>query len=227
MVRLARLRSALESRQQEIARLDAVRTQQLADAQTKLSAAQTIYTDGHPTVLALRQTVAQLSRESPELAAARRDARSLETEYDSLSTRAGVETANADEALAMMSLPRVTSDSSTLINGVDVADPIHLRLKVELAELAAVRERANAARAELSSSEAGFKYQYTVLRPAQVPRGPISPNVPAILAAGLIASLLLALAVAVGMDLTSGVVLEAWQLKRQLGAPVTVQVPRL
>jgi uncharacterized protein involved in exopolysaccharide biosynthesis len=224
MVRLARLRSALESRQQEIARLDALRAQQLAEAQTRLSAAQTIYTDGHPTVLSLRQTVAQLARESPELTAARRDARSLETEYDSLSTRAGVETANADEALALMSLPRVAAGDAS---GVDVADPIQLRLRVELAELAAVRERANAARAELSSSEAGFKYQYTILRPAQVPRGPISPNVPAILAAGLVASLLLALAVAIAVDLTGGVVLGGWQFKRQLRVPATVQVPRL
>ena len=80
-VRLARLKSALELRQQEIVRLSEARAQQMAETQTNLLAAQTVYTEGHPTVLALRQTMAQLSRESPELAAARREAQTLESEY--------------------------------------------------------------------------------------------------------------------------------------------------
>jgi hypothetical protein len=225
-VRLARLRSALESREQDIARLEGLRSQQLADAQTRLAAAQAIYTEGHPTVLALRQTVSQLSSESPELAAARRDARNLAAEYDSLSTKANVETANAERATQMRVVVPVLP-GSTSVDGTDPVEPVGLRLKVELAELGAVRERANAARAELSSSQAGFKYQYTVLRPPQVPRFPLSPNVPAILAAGAIASLLLALAVAVGIDLAGGLVLQAWQVKRQIGVPVTVQIPKL
>ena len=168
-VRLARLKSALELRQQEIVRLDEARAQQVAEAQARLSAAQTIYTEGHPTVLALRQTLAQLSRESPELAAARRDAQNLEAEYDLLSTRVSVETENVEQARAAMSQAAAATPASTpapppvdvpsLINGGDPSEPVSLRLRVEMAQLAAVRERANAARAELISSQVGFKYQ--------------------------------------------------------------------
>jgi uncharacterized protein involved in exopolysaccharide biosynthesis len=235
-VRLARLKSALELRQQEVMRQDAARAQQLAETQARLAAAQTIYTDGHPTVVALRQAMSQLSREPPELAAARREAQNLELEYDALSTKISVETEAAERAKAAMSQqPSFTSvsapvpsvDIASLINGGDPTEPVSLRLRVEMAQLAAVRERANAARAELASSEVGFKYQYSILRPAQLPRRPIAPNVPLILAAGAVFSLLLAVAVALGLDLFRGRILEAWQVERQVGVPVSLRVPKL
>jgi hypothetical protein len=115
----------------------------------------------------------------------------------------------------------------SLVNGGDPTEPVSLRLKVEMAQLAAVRERANAARAELSSSQVGFKYQYSVLRPAQLPRQPVAPNVPAILGAGAIASLLLAVAVALGIDVASGLVLETWQIERQVGVPVSLRISKV
>lgn len=235
-VRLARLKSALEVRQQDVIRQDTARAQLLTETQSRLSAAQTIYTEGHPTVLALRKTMAQLSRESPELAAARREAQTLELEYDALSTKVSVETENAERARATVSQqPSFTSvsarvpsvDIANLVNGGDASEPVSLRLRVEMAQLAAVRERANAARSELSSSEVGFKYQYSILRPAQMPRGPIAPNVPMILAAGALFSLLLAVAVALGLDLFRGRTLETWQAERLVGVPVSPRIPKL
>ena len=122
-----------------------------------------------------------------------------------------------------MQAPPIELDLSAL-SGTEGNDPTSLRLKVELSELAAVRERANAARAELSSSQAGFKYQYKIIRPPQVPRAPASPNVPAFLIAGILASLLLAVMAAVAADLAGGRILEPWQVERQLGIPVAVRL---
>ena len=65
------------------------------------------------------------------------------------------------------------------------------------------------------------------MRPPQLPRAPISPNVPAILGAGFLASLLLALVYAVGADLLSGRALAAWQIERLVDAPIAVRVRRL
>ncbi len=232
-VRLARLKSALDARQQDVMRQDAARAQQLAETQARLSAARTIYTEGHPTVLSLRQTMAQLSKETPELAAARREAQNLELEYDALSTRVTVEQENAERAKAAQ--PGFTSvaarvpavNIASLMNGGDPSEPVSLRLRVEMAQLASVRERANAARAELASSEVGFKHQYSILRPAQFPRWPVAPNVSLILAAGAVFSLLLAVAAALGLDLFRGQILEAWQVERQVGVPVSLRVPKL
>ena len=228
-VRLARLRSALDAREQDVARLDGVRTQQLAEAQARLTAALTIYTDGHPTVVSLRQTVARLSGEPAELTTARREARRLEDEYDALSTSIGSATATAEQDRLLSQL-----EASTPMAAVEMlrpasggADPIGLRLKDQMAELAAVRTKASGARAELASSQAGFKYQYAVVRPPQVPRAPLSPNVVAIVVAGLMASVLLAFAYAITADLAGGRVLEAWQVERRVRAPIAVRIPSL
>jgi uncharacterized protein involved in exopolysaccharide biosynthesis len=204
MVQLSRLKSALEARQQDVARMADIRSQQLSEAQSRLTTALTIYTEGHPTVLALRQTVGQLSRDSPELAAARREARELEEEYDALSVQVGVATeAEQSRSSAIAgNLAAPALDPFSLVTLGGESEPVSLRLRMELSQLAAVRERANAARAELSSAQAGFKYRYSITRPPRVPRGPSGPNVPAVLLVGAIASLILAIGVPVAMRMS-------------------------
>ena len=66
-----------------------------------------------------------------------------------------------------------------------------------------------------------------MVRPPQLPRAPIAPNVVAIAAAGTIASLLLALAFAIAADLLTGRALEAWQVERQVRAPIAARVSTL
>lgn len=228
-VRLARVRSALEERQQEVTRLEAAHTQQLAEAQARLSAALTIYTESHPTVVALKQTVQRLTPESADLLAARREARTLEQQFDDLSASVGAQTRVAEQQRLRSQLEASMPDTSVAFvrPASSDADPIGLRLKNQMAELAMVQARGSAARAELASLQAGFKYQYSVVRPPQLPRAPIAPNVPAILGAGLLASLLLALVYAVGADLLSGRALAAWQIERLVDAPIAVRVRRL
>ena len=231
--RLARMKADLDGRRQDIARLEESHRLQLSDAQSRLAAAKMVYAENFPTVIALRQSVAQLSRESPELTALRRETQGLESDYETLTTAiqstdapAGVSAASL--AAAGILAPRARIESTPIevdlasITGGDLNDPTSLRLKVELAELATVRERANAARNELSSSQAGFKYQYTVIRPPQIPREPASPNVPLFLVAGILVSVLLAAMAAVAADLSSGRILEPWQVERQLGVPVAL-----
>lgn len=232
--RLTRLRADLDAKRQEVAKLDDTHRLQLAEAQSRLTAAKMVYGDDFPAVIALRQTVAQLSRESPDLVNLRRDVLGLEQEYDSLTTAvqtaddaaqraAGVAVTPADSARTRIQSAPFEVDLSG-VSGAESNDPTSLRLKVELSELAAVRERANAARAELSSSQAGFKYQYKIIRPPQVPRAPSSPNIPLWVGAGAFASLLLAVFAAVAADLASGRILEPWQVEHQLGIPVAVKL---
>ena len=194
MVQLSRLKSELEARQQNVARIAANRSQQLSEARGRLTTALTIYTEGHPTVLALRQTVAQLSRDSPELTAASQEARDLEKQYDAFSVKVGVAT---EAAQSRASAGGASLDPFNLMSFGDASDPVSVRLRVEMAQLAAVRERESAARAELASAQAGFKYRYSVTRPPRVPRRPSGPNVAAIILVGAIAGLVLAIGVPV------------------------------
>ena len=230
VVRAAKTKAALDAKVEEVSRLDNIRRQQLAEAQGRLAQATAVYTEGHPTIVALRQNIAQLQREPADLTAARRDAQNLEAEYDAISSviqsdRNEAEAAARKAAIAALgaSEPQQPIDYGAL-GAAEASDPISLRLKVELSELATVRERANAARAELSSAQAGFKYQYSMIRPPQVPRRPASPNVPAILGAGALASLLLAIVAAVAADVARGRILEPWQVERLVGVPVSVRL---
>lgn len=237
--RLTRMKTEIEARRREVTRLDDLHRQQLSEAQTRLAAAKTVYGDDFPTVMALRQTVEQLTRESPELTSLRRDTQAAEAEYDSLAATLQTPSSNGAVASALppelQLRPSVRTSSEppplevTVADSPDaeMSDPTTLRLRVELAELASVRGRANAARAELSSSQAGFKYQYTIITPPQMPRGPVSPNVPAFIGGGIVASLLLALLAVVMADLLSDRFLESWQVEHHLGVPVGLSVQEL
>lgn len=240
LTRLARIKASLDARQQEFVRLEGQRRQELTQAQGRLAAASTIYTDGHPTVVGLRQSVTALAQESPEEQTIRRAVDSLEQEHDTLSAVVLAATLGGDEskrAVARGAAEPTSAPTPNLAPAFDYSysdlvsseanDPTSLRLKVELAQLASVRERANAARAELASSQAGFKYQYNVIRPPRIPRQPTGPNIPAILVAGMLASLLLALFGAVAADLAGGLIVEPWQVERLVGVPVAIRVSAL
>ena len=80
--------------------------------------------------------------------------------------------------------------------------------------------RIDAARIELDTARAAFKYRYTVVSPAQTPRHPVSPNVPLIVIAGLLASFLFAFISAALLDLRRGRIIEAWQVQKKLKVPL-------
>ncbi|MEZ5420630.1 MAG: hypothetical protein R2708_25255 [Vicinamibacterales bacterium] len=75
------------------------------EAQARLSAALTIHTEGHPTVVSLKQTVARLAVEPPEPGAARGEAGALEAQHDRASIPVGALTARAEQD-RLLSQPR-------------------------------------------------------------------------------------------------------------------------
>jgi uncharacterized protein involved in exopolysaccharide biosynthesis len=77
-----------------------------------------------------------------------------------------------------------------------------------------------AARIELEVTRAAFKYQYTVIRPPELPRRPSKPNVTLLLAATVLLSIALAVLVPGVLDLWRGRVIEAWQVERRLKLPI-------
>jgi uncharacterized protein involved in exopolysaccharide biosynthesis len=84
--------------------------------------------------------------------------------------------------------------------------------------------RLDAARIELDTSRAAFKYRYSVVSPAQTPRNPVSPNVLLIMIAGLLGALFFAFFTGTALDLWRGKVVEAWQVETQLKLPLLAQV---
>jgi uncharacterized protein involved in exopolysaccharide biosynthesis len=241
--RLARIKYAIEARRVDIARLDQAKATQLNELQGRLAAALTVYTEDHPTVSSLRQNIATLSSDSAQLMSLRAEVQGLEREQDQL--LAETEPPPAPSSAAVGSAPpspspaaaptrpadavpvAATPDLSALGVGSDYTSPTSLRFRLELGQLAEIRERLESARIELATSQAGFKYRYGIVRPTQMPRGPVKPNMPMILIAGLIAGLGLAVFAAVAIDLIRGRVVEPWQVDRLVGVPVVLRLRTL
>jgi hypothetical protein len=234
---IPRLKAAAAQKRQEITTLEEARQRQLSELQTKLAQLTTVYTPTHPSVLSAQQNLASLSREPPQVTALKAEAEKLETEYlervDAAQQNLQEEqrTAEAARQAAVVSAPEpATSPREPLPPPpappeppgatADKGDFANVRLRLQLNQLQSVLERTDGARIELAVSQAAFKYRYTVIRPAQIPKEPIKPNLQMVFMAGLVGSLLFAVAAAVGKDLISGRIVEQWQIERQLGLRV-------
>jgi hypothetical protein len=233
---IPRLKAAIAAKRQEMRNLEEVRQRQLAELEARLVQLTTVYTATHPAVASAQQNIAAISRDSPQMVTLKAETERLETEYQKRTAAAEellqVEQLRAEVAKeapvvsapqpaphrrAVQTLPTPTEQPGAAGEATDLAS---VSLRLELNQLESVLERTDGARIELAVSKAAFKYRYTVIRPAQVPKAPISPNLQAVFGAGLFCSLVLALVAAVGKDLLSGRILERWQVERQLGLPV-------
>src|SRR6266446_2201699 len=63
------------------------------------------------------------------------------------------------------------------------------QLQYAAQQYAAMRGRIDAARIDLDTARAAFKYRYSVVTPPQMPRGPIKPKTPLVMFAAVIAGL--------------------------------------
>jgi uncharacterized protein involved in exopolysaccharide biosynthesis len=233
---VARLNAEITSKKQEMTRLQNDQDRQVADLRAQLSRLTTVYAPAHPNVIAAQQSLAAASHDSPQIVTLRNDIEDLERDLRSR------EDAAADRQIKAVLESRAAGDNKAPVEPVvqlperPVAPPparvfepsnstnssefASLRLRSELNQLESVLERTDGARIELKVSQAAFKYRYTVIRPAQVPKDPIAPNLRTILIAGFFGSLVMGVLSAVGKDLLSNRILETWQVERQLGLPV-------
>lgn len=234
---IPRLKAAAALKRQEITTLEDARQRQLSELQGRLAQLTTVYTATHPSVVSAQQALASLSHEPPQVVALKAQAEKLETEY--LERVAAAQQILQDEqrtaedarqAAVLSARERPADPSEALtppaapeppsVTDGDKSDYASVRLRLQLNQLESVLERTDGARIELAVSQAAFKYRYTVIRPAQIPKEPVSPNLQMVFMAGLISSLLFAIATAVGKDLMSGRIVEQWQVERQLGLRV-------
>ena len=87
-------------------------------------------------------------------------------------------------------------------------------------------ERINQMQVERDAARAAFKYRYSVIWPAEMPKEPSKPKPPVVLGAGFVLALLLSVLAARLADLRSGLLFESWQAEEKLGLPVLAQLRR-
>ena len=180
-------------------------------------------------MLSTEQNLAALQQESPQAVSLAAEIEELQTEYDK---RVGRRDRSADQGRtgaperdgrpcqrrgrhaerrrARAESPRVPQ----------VGEFASLRLRSELNQLESILERTDGARIELAVSQAAFKYRYTVIRPAQVPRDPSLRTCAWSSRPGFLPAWCSRWRSSSSKDLLSNRILEPWQVERQLGLPV-------
>lgn len=202
---LVRLQSVLESKQRAILDVEEFRRRRVSDLQSQLDQARTTLADVHPKVIGLKRDIEAASRETPQLEALREEERAARKSYADRLAREGA------------AAPAPASPSIEVSTGPNEEDPRVRQLRLQYEQMI---QRVNSAQVELDAARAAFKYRYNVIWPPQRPTEPVSPNPKKIFGAGLLASLLLAIAAAAAPDLLSGRVVERWQIERLLRVPL-------
>jgi uncharacterized protein involved in exopolysaccharide biosynthesis len=219
---LIRVKSLLDAKERAIQDVEEFRRRRLADANAKLDEMRNTYSEAHPFVIQLRQDIEALSKESPQLQGLRDQAVELRKDYQARLAQEGSSSGSSSPAA-----PLEPSRSVSRVRPAS-ARPVEEDGRVQDAALQyqQIVEKVNTAQLELDAIRAGFKYRYNVVWPPQIPREPRSPNPVKIFGVGFVAAFVLAFLAAALPDLSSGRIVERWQVERGLGITVLAEIQR-
>jgi uncharacterized protein involved in exopolysaccharide biosynthesis len=213
----SRLLVAVQSKRRAMADLEEFRRRRIAELQTRLQEQRANFSESHPAVLDTQQSLEAVRHDSPQVAALKRELAPLEGE---LKKRGILDPAEAGRPTPVV----IQSEGDPREDEDSQIGYVKEQVNFALATYNSFLDRIEAARLELDSARAAFKYRYTIITPAQRPRGPIKPKPPMVVGASLIAGLALALLSTTLVDLRSRKLLESWQIERKLKVPLMGEV---
>jgi uncharacterized protein involved in exopolysaccharide biosynthesis len=220
------LRATLAAKRATITDLENSRTRRIAALQTQLAELRSTYGAAHPDVVTVQEGLQALTNESPQLVALRAEERGLRARLMGLgASEAGEQAPVALEPiLARAALERLAPSRLDTLEDPTVTYA-KSRLKIAIANYEDLLDRLESARIELETARAAFKYRYSVIVPPEAPKQPTTPNVPRLIAMGLVLGVFLCFFLATMLDLLSGRLLERWQVEHHLRLPVIGVVP--
>jgi uncharacterized protein involved in exopolysaccharide biosynthesis len=221
----SQLQLQVESKQRTLAALVEARHRRISELQSRLEQERDLYSETHPAVVDTRESLEALQRqESPEIVALQQELAPLETELQQRGLLSDVPLKAQRERQSVADAPALES-----FDPLEDRDPGIDYAKTELrhayARYNGLQDRIQAARLELDSTRAAFKYRYVVIRPAQPPRGPVAPKTLLIVIASVMAGLVLAAFGSAFVDLASRTFVEDWQVQQALGVPLLGTLP--
>jgi len=222
---LAQLKVMLVAKRRALGDLEGFRRRRLAELEAQLVEQQRIYADAHPLIVSTRESIAGLATDSPQMASLRKEERELRDEYTRRAGRDPDAPAPAVHAGGAQAEGTIRREAAEL-NHRELEEYTQTRLQIASRKYEELLDRIDGARIELDTARAAFKYRYSVINPAQVPKKADKPKPLMLLIAGLLGGVVLALFCSVAADLRSRRVVERWQLERQLDLPVLAELGR-
>jgi hypothetical protein len=225
---LAQLKFLLNSKKRALADLEDFRSRRLSELNTQLTEQKVQYSDQHPIVIDTLHRIETTKQDSPQMVQVRSDIEQLTQEYKrkgGLAPDSLVEPTRGMRAVRRVAPAQV---SAALSNADLVDDPAvdfaRNNLRVAAAKNEELMMRIDSARIEQDTARAAFKYRFSVVRPASVPKDPIKPNVLILVVITLALALGGALTIGALREASRGRYVEAWQVERSLGLRVLAQV---
>ncbi len=218
----AQLEVMLAAKARAINDLEEYRAKRLSELQGQLAENPQNLGPSHPALANIIQSIAALQHDSPQLEALRKEEKSLREELAARMARrqAMDKAAPASPQIVLHEVRRETA--------VREDDPgleyLRNQLRIETAKYEDLMGRIDSARIELDTARAAFKYRYSVIQPAQLPKAPTSPKPMMLLGGGVASGLFLAILFAIAADVHTGKIVEAWQIERSLKLPLLGEV---
>ena len=203
------LRATLDTKERAISDVEEIRRRRLTELQTQLDAQRAILSDVHPLILTLRQDIAALSKDSPQIAALREEARKIRQDFAARLNSEG----HRKPTMA-------PATSAPYRAGPTVPVEENERVRQARFQYQQMSDRLNTAQLERDAAGAAFKYRYVVSWPAELPRNPASPSAAKILGLGLLGAILLGIGAATALELRRGRIVQRWQIVELLGLPI-------
>lgn len=229
------LAKELDDKRAEIRAVEGPWQRTLADLRAKLADLRATYAEAHPAVMTLERRIADASAEPKELVQLRAEEKGLLERIDSIPSGGTAKGGAGRVTTTTITVPVRTPGAAPASASVGEG-PVLLREEPpELTEArtklqAASRkyeeraDRIDAARIELETARAAFKYRYRVVLPPELPKEPLGPGKAARLAGGAFLSLMVVFFAAGARDLLSGCLVEGWQARRRLRVPLLSEV---
>jgi hypothetical protein len=188
--------------------------QQLVQAQLTLASA-------HPTVIALQQKIDAMSKPSADLAVLQGQERELAAQ---IALASGPPAASATGGGVSPSPFLRSAQAAAPARNLPLEEPrtaaARQRLEATMHRYQDVIARLDSARLELDITRTAYRYRYSVVTPAELPRGPKKKTPQIVGLASLLAGALFALLAAAAADYRAGRIIETWQVRRLLGVEV-------
>ena len=222
---LTEIRVMLNAKRRAISDLEEFRQKRVAELQTTLAEQRQTYAPGHPALANTMQNIQALVAESPQIAQLKREEKELAAEY---AQRGGKEKPEGPSRQVLNEVSQANLDRTKHKDDDDddVVSYAKSRLKIAVANYEELLDRIEGARIELDTTRAAFKYRYSIIAPAQVPKNPEKPKAQIFVGIGIFLALALALLATTLLDLSSDRILESWQVERRLGIAVLGEVKK-
>lgn len=228
---LSQLKVMIEAKQRAINDLEEFRQRRLSELNATLAEKRATYTDNHPVIIDLRQTIDSLSTESPQVKSLRAEVDRLQQDFD---TKAAAARAESRPVPLISGKPAGTPPPlpGNIIRieqeGGDDRDPAMMyaftQLRDAMQKYSTLRAQIEAAQIDFDTAEAAFKYRYSVVNPPIFPKKPSKPNATLVSVAGLLGGLFVALFAAIAVDLRRGRFYQLWQIERALDLPTLTEL---